>query len=1125
MNSRRLCLLCCLGFGALLGAPGVVRAAETIVPSGGRVDDVEARLTYARILSYRRETWSDAVAAYERLLREHPRTSAALTELAELRVRQGDLAAAEAGLKAALAAAPGDPAANAALARLYLWTSRPAEALAMLQRIRGQRTLEPAERLVYAEALTRAGRLDEANTEFVVMLAENVRPSAELLSAAADARLAGGNLPAAKDLYQRALAVDAAVGGARRGLALTLAWTGDPAAALPRLEELTRLQPDDADVVHAYVRAVNDVQGPVAALRVARERAGAAPRDAHWRSEWAELEAERGHAVASRRLFAEALALAPGAALQLRAGRAAISWGDFATGETALRAALRANPWDFQSREDLAALLVSSGRTEEAEQMYEQWLLESPAAEPALLGLVRLRMKEKDFAAALARCEALLTLKPDLPAALQLQTEILIALHRPADAAAIYPRLAAWPGQRLEAELAHGRAARALKDDAAAMRHFQAAVTLAPDRPAARFAAAGPDIVQDEAFLRQLTGGIEDQYRGPGVAVAAQTVPETAPRLVEWAGLYAEQGEFARAVRCLKAARLADPEYYPAWAQLAEYLAIDAQFDEALKEFAALREAMPDNRQILMGEARALAWSRKYEESLAAYAHLAALNPADPVPRREAARTAGWGKLRERGAALYATAWATDPVDQLLAQRLRPILEGAAGAEVTDKWRHWSEAPKTEEAPFAWTERFAAERFALRDALPENRRGLIDRAYLEVLPAFRLQRSWWLENRAKQFVWDRRHASGESTFQQLLVVEPGNEEALFDLSQAQAAQGRGRLERESLARLLQLDSNHSLAGHALQRRDIRSRPLATLEARTWRERGRGDLSALSRLAFVGGGQLTFRDQLHLRVAGQWGRESPSTRNGDYAFRGLGIDVDGVFDRGWSAAAGVQRRSFYDARIGHADSGTAQVWWQRNSVGAGVGYEKREELTNEFALFQGTRSDNVWFGGNAALTRRLDADLRVTTTDYSDGNNGVAVVLRPAYAWTDHPRVFKTIVTLEYRDTTRETLYQYTGTHLTNLVFPYWTPMNYTHGALTFEWYVDQARELFVGSEERYYDLRLTVGYDSEQNTALAFEADWHREWVHRWIAHGGLYLNLSREWDAVGLRLRLARRF
>jgi len=208
-----------------------------------------------------------------------------------------------------------------------------------------------------------------------------------------------------------------------------------------------------------------------------------------------------------------------------------------------------------------------------------------------------------------------------------------------------------------------------------------------------------------------------------------------------------------------------------------------------------------------------------------------------------------------------------------------------------------------------------------------------------------------------------------------------------------------------------------------------------------------------------------------------------------------------------------------------DSGTAQLAWQRNSIGAGIGYEKREELTNEFALFQGTRSDNTWLGGTMAFTRRLDADLRFTSTSYSDGNDGRAIVLRPAYAWTDHPRILKTIVTLEYRDTDRETIYRYAGPQLTNLTFPYWTPVNYTHGALTLEWYVDQAREQFVGSEERFYDLRLTVGYDSELNTALTFEADWHREWVHRWIAHGGLYLNLSREWDAVGLRLRLSRRF
>lgn len=1125
MKTGWLRLAWSLGVGVALISPGATRAAESIVPPGGRVDDVEARLTYARILSYRRETWADAVAVYERVLRENPRQSAALIELAELRVRQGDLAAAETRLREALAAAPADAAANAALGRLFLWTGRPAEALTRLEATRRQRPLERAERLVLAEALTRVGRLDEANTEFVVMLAEVITPPADLLSAAADARLAGGDLTGAKELYRRALAADPANGGAQRGLALTLAWTGDQPGALPRLEELSRLSTDDADVIHAYVRALSEVQGSAAALRLAQERSAAAPRDARWKAEWAELEAERGHAVTSRRLFAEALALAPSAALQLRAGRAAISWGDFTTAENALRAALRANPWDRQSREDLAGLLVSAGRTEEAEQIYEQWLLETPSSEAALLGLVRLRVKEKDFGSALARCEALLVLRPELPAARHLQAEILRALHRPVEAAAIYARLAVWRGQRADAELGHGRAALDLKDPEAAALHFEAALAAAPDRPATRFAAEGAGLAKDDAFLRTLTGGLEAEYHGPDAPLVASSVPETAPRLVEWAALYAEQGQFSQAVRCLKAARLADADYYPAWAQLAEMLAIDAQFDAALAEFAALRAAMPDNRQVLLTQARALAWSRKYEESLTAYAKLAALNPADPVPRREAARAAGWGKLRDRGAELYATAWAGQPVDQLLAAKLRPVLEGAAGTEVTENWRRWAEAPASAEAPFAWTERFAAERFALRDALPENRRGLLERVYLDVLPALRVQRSWWLENRAKQFGWDRRQASAESTFKQLLVVEPGNEEALFDLSQTQAAQGHGQDERATLARLLQLDANHSLASHAFQRREIRSHLLATLEARTWRERGRGDLSALRRNAIVGEALATFADQYHLRLTGQWGRESPSNRGGDYAFTGLGLDVDGVLGHGLSAAAGLQRREFYDSRIGRADSGSAQIWWQRNSRGVGVGYERREELTNEFALFQGARSDNFWLGGTAAFTRRLDADLRLTRTGYNDGNDGVAVVLRPAYAWTDHPRVFKTILTLEYRDTDRETLYQYTGTQLTSLVFPYWTPVNYTHGALTFEWYVDQARELFVGSEERYYDLRLTVGYDSELNAAMTFEADWHREWVHRWVAHGGLYLNLSREWDAVGLRLRMARRF
>jgi hypothetical protein len=135
------------------------------------------------------------------------------------------------------------------------------------------------------------------------------------------------------------------------------------------------------------------------------------------------------------------------------------------------------------------------------------------------------------------------------------------------------------------------------------------------------------------------------------------------------------------------------------------------------------------------------------------------------------------------------------------------------------------------------------------------------------------------------------------------------------------------------------------------------------------------------------------------------------------------------------------------------------------------------------------------------------------------------VLSPALAWTDHPRIFKTILMLEYRDTDRAAVFIPGATGLANIVHPYWTPQDYTHAAVTLEWYRDLAKSYFVGSEEHLYDLRATFGTDSESNPALTLEADWRREWRNRWIFRAGLYLNLSREWDAHGMNLSLSRRF
>src|SRR5204862_189213 len=138
---------------------------------------------------------------------------------------------------------------------------------------------------------------------------------------------------------------------------------------------------------------------------------------------WAELESRRGHALRAQRLFSEALRLADTPELRLQAGRAAITWGDFNRAEAALREALAVRAADVSLRDELGRLLLSADRLEQAEQHYERWLLEQPTAEPAMLGLVRLRLKEKNFAAALMRADVVLTLRPNHIEALRLKGE------------------------------------------------------------------------------------------------------------------------------------------------------------------------------------------------------------------------------------------------------------------------------------------------------------------------------------------------------------------------------------------------------------------------------------------------------------------------------------------------------------------------------------------------------------------------------------------------------------------------------------------------------------------------------------------------------------------------------
>ncbi len=899
---------------------------------------------------------------------------------------------------------------------------------------------DAAAQVALAETYVRLGDFAAARELYDRILAATDAPSAELLVGAANLRVYNGRPADALPLYRRALALDPSDREARRGLALTLAWTGQKDEALPLLQQLAGELPDDADISTALTSLVPTTDNLGRALELARQRVEKNPDSTSALIELADLEAARGHAAATRSLYARILAIDEGRSVtgfDLRHTRARIGWGDFYGAEAGFRRALAERPSDPGLLTELINLLISMDRLDRAETAALRWLHDSPDSAQAAEVLANVRAKKDPLAAGV----------PPHP-------EVL-------------PRT-------------------------------------------------------DEAVLA-LTGGA-DAYQARGeTPPAGLVIPRTAAELQQFAGRYAGQGDFAIAVRCLRAARVADPDYFPARLDLAEFLAINGQYEEAHREFAALAADFPESRQVLLKQARALGWDRRYEDSLDAYAALRELNSADRATLLEQARVATWSKQRDRSANLYAEAW-TEPVDLRLAEALARFPKEThplpATRELLEDLDVEPGAPDSSE-PYLATEAF------MQEAVDSGDASLADLAF-DLRTDLYLQRAFWLENRAKQLAWDARFLESEKTYDRLLAVTPANQEALFDLSQVQAAQGLGHRERDTLGNLLALDANNRLAGRALFRRDRRSEPTLTAAGDHFREKGRGDLSSIRRWRGSLTGEVTIDDRFRFHASLIRWLEDPDTRRKNYYADGFALGGDGVFNERLSGSFEYTHKD-YDSnalptRV--TDTGFAQGWLATGTgTRIGLGFERREELANEWALNEGTTSDHRWIGARWDATRRASVEARYDSIAYSDNNDGWHFNLSPAYVWNDHPRTFKTTLSLDWRDTDRDNVYVFTGPVLTDIVHPYWTPQNYFGAALILEWRHDLAREFFIGAPEHWYDIRVSFGIGNDDNAGVSLAADYAREWIDRWLLRAGVDLTESKDWDALRARLSLTYRF
>ncbi|MCG6894162.1 MAG: tetratricopeptide repeat protein [Desulfobacteraceae bacterium] len=696
-----------------------------------------------------------------------------------------------------------------------------------------------------------------------------------------------------------------------------------------------------------------------------------------------------------------------------------------------------------------------------------------------------------------------------LTGAFTLKAELLQRSGRLSEAIRLQ-RFRCWiPGEKTAAQLELGRLYRKRGEDGEAGQWFAKAIASDPDSIPALFYSAGPETALSKIYIRDITSN-----------------PEISPmRLVAWGQLYAQQGWYEPALIFYTRAADVDPECFPARLALAETLAYDRRFEEAHAAFTSLSSNYPGNRKVWVARARALSWDKRYEEALEVYETIQKHDLSDPLPRLESARTAAWAKQMGRARDLYAVLW-QPTVDRQLAEGLGAI----SGTDEGDPLHSTLEQTRSlagEDHIFSAYESFLSD-LSRSEVATDAEADLRSLRLLaaELWSKYRIQKEAFLEYQAKQLAWDRRFPSALDRYNELLATRPGNQEALFDQAQVACSLGLCSQEEQTYRGLLQLEPNHTLAQRALHRLEIRGLPSLALGGEWWEEEGVDRLSDVRRFRTNAALEIPVSCRYRLQIEGHRWEEEPGPEDTVYRAVGYTLGAAAVFSPHWTGSARWTHKDYTQGDAKNTDTGAVQIGYRMDSGGIfRAGFERVDELANSYAFRQGIQSSDLWGSLYIPIRRKWELEGELRFKRFTDDNQGWSLMVSGGHALTDHPRMFKVLLSGQYRDTREQSQFLLEDGVIVDVVHPYWTPDDYLSGTLTLEWYHDLARDFFCGARRHYYDLKLSLGLESEDNALLRLEGEWRYDFADRWsVALNGL-LHESSQWDAYGLWASLQYRY
>ncbi len=309
------------------------------------------------------------VADLERAAALNPKSPDVRANLAYGMMQRRRLPEALAAARAALALNPNHIAANAYAGHILLATGGDlTQALAHLERAASRSPDDVDVRIDLLTAHLQRGELDRAGIDLRVL---------RLLLPYGDARLwyeegliqaDAGNLEAAIDRFQRALAADATLDAAKRSLGLALAQAGRWQEAIQTLAPMSRTNPESFAIAYFYALSLHSAQ-QAGAEAEARRAVALRPQSPEGQSLLGVVLASQGKLEEALPYLQRARQADPANAdTALALGRVLTEQGKLEEGVALLREVVRLVPESANAHRVLADALRRAGRVQEAEQ-------------------------------------------------------------------------------------------------------------------------------------------------------------------------------------------------------------------------------------------------------------------------------------------------------------------------------------------------------------------------------------------------------------------------------------------------------------------------------------------------------------------------------------------------------------------------------------------------------------------------------------------------------------------------------------------------------------------------------------------------------------------------------------